>query len=133
MDGKQVLRGRYAPFRHPWRAMDGSRERHTPSAGMRVVEHDSRAGASAAFEVQPAALPVRLAGPGNGDAQRAGYTYPSTWLGTLPQIAPLSGVPSSAPALHPPQAVRATRALFCQASTLRATASCPCTMQVCAG
>lgn len=66
-----------------------------------MVEHDSRAGASAAFEVQPAALPVHVTGPGNGDARRAGYTYPSTWLGTLPQIAPLSGVPSSAPALHP--------------------------------
>ncbi|KAK9820856.1 hypothetical protein WJX81_004769 [Elliptochloris bilobata] len=65
-------------------------------------------GAIPAPETQLAASPLLTAGVGNGNAHRAGYTYPTTWLGTLPQIAPLSGVSTgracaAAPALGLPQ------------------------------
>ena len=60
------------------------------------------AGAVSAPEAQLAALPAQAAATGNGSAHRAGYTYPTTWLGTLPQIAPLSGVSPGAPSgQHP--------------------------------
>lgn len=56
------------------------------------------AGAVSAPEAQLAPVPLQAAAMGNGNAHRAGYTYPTTWLGTLPQIPPLSGVSTGAPA-----------------------------------
>ena len=47
-------------------------------------------------EAQLAPVPVQAAATGNGNAHRAGFTYPTTWLGTLPQIPPLSGVSTGA-------------------------------------
>ena len=59
------------------------------------------AGAVSAPEAQLAPVPLQAAATGNGNAHRAGFTYPTTWLGTLPQIAPLSGVSTGAPIWQP--------------------------------
>ena len=59
------------------------------------------AGAVSAPEAQLAPVPLQAAATGNGNAHRAGFTYPTTWLGTLPQIAPLSGVSTGASTWQP--------------------------------